>query len=91
MSGVNWLPAWSLDRATPHGRFRTIAGDAESPYGIGDMYTGPLLDAQLRFARAVGERLRAHPAVHRVGSGQRVQQSARAGDAVRRRPSGAAG
>lgn len=63
MSGVNWLPEWSLDRATPHGRFRTIAGDAESPYGIGDMYTGPLLDAQLRFARTVGERLRAHPAV----------------------------
>jgi endo-1,4-beta-mannosidase len=63
MSGVNWLPAWSLDRATPHGRFRTIAGDAESPYGIGDMYTGPLLDAQLLFARAVGARLRAHPAV----------------------------
>ncbi len=63
MSGVNWLPPWSLDPGTPHGRFRTIAGGAESPYGIGDMYAGPLLDAQLVFARAVGERLRAHPAV----------------------------
>ncbi|MDB5069316.1 MAG: putative Beta-galactosidase [Candidatus Eremiobacteraeota bacterium] len=63
MSGVNWLPAWSLDPRTPHGRFRTIAGDAESPYGIGDFYTGALLDAQVLFARAVGERLRAHPAV----------------------------
>jgi endo-1,4-beta-mannosidase len=63
MSGVNWLPTWSLDPNAPHGRFRTIAGDAESPYGIGDMYAGPLLDAQLVFARAVGERLRAHPAV----------------------------
>jgi endo-1,4-beta-mannosidase len=64
MSGVNWLPSWSLDPATPHGRFRTIAGDAESPYGVGDFYKkGPLLDAQLLFARAVGERLRAHPAV----------------------------
>ena len=63
MSGVNWLPAWSLDPATPHGRFRTIAGDRESPYGIGDFYAGALLDAQLVFARAVGERLRAHPAV----------------------------
>ena len=63
MSGVNWLPAWSLDPGTPHGRFRTIAGGAESPYGIGDMYAGPLLDAQLRFARAAGERLRGHPAV----------------------------
>ena len=63
MSGVNWLPAWTLDPQTPHGRFRTIAGDAESPYGIGDFYTGPLLDAQILLARAVGERLRGHPAV----------------------------
>ncbi|HEY6234177.1 MAG TPA: hypothetical protein VIW69_03600 [Candidatus Elarobacter sp.] len=63
MSGVNWIPPWALDPSTPHGRFRTIAGDAESPHGIGDFYKGPLLDAQLAFARAVGERLRAHPAV----------------------------
>jgi endo-1,4-beta-mannosidase len=63
MSGVNWLPDWTLDAGTPHGRFRTIAGDRESPYGIGDFYTGALLDAQLLFARTVGERLRAHPAV----------------------------
>jgi len=63
MSGVNWLPPWSLDPASRHGRFRTIAGEAESPYGIGDFYRGPLLDAQLLFARAAGERLRAHPAV----------------------------
>jgi len=63
MSGVNWLPSWSLDPKTPHGRFRTISGEAESPYGVGEMYAGPLLDAQLRLARAVGECLRAHPAV----------------------------
>jgi endo-1,4-beta-mannosidase len=63
MSGVNWLPVWALDENAPHGRFRTIAGDSESPYGIGDFYTGALLDAQIVFARAVGERLRAHPAV----------------------------
>ncbi|MBV8369960.1 MAG: hypothetical protein JO036_13690 [Candidatus Eremiobacteraeota bacterium] len=64
MSGVNWLPPWALDPATPHGRFRTLSGGAESPYGIGDFYkNGPLLDAQLVFARAVGERLHAHPAV----------------------------
>jgi hypothetical protein len=47
----------------PAGRFRTIAGDAESPFGSGDLYGGKLLDAQLVFARAAGERLRAHPAV----------------------------
>lgn len=63
MSGVNWLPPWSLDPRTPAGRFRTIAGGAESPYGIGDFYSGALLDAQLVFARAAGERLRGHPAV----------------------------
>jgi endo-1,4-beta-mannosidase len=63
MSGVNWLPGWTLDAATPHGRFRTYVGDRESPRGIGDFYTGPLLDAQLRFADVVGRRLRSHPAV----------------------------
>lgn len=63
MSGVNWLPAWTLDRSTPAGRFRTITRDGESPLGIGDFYAGPLLDAQLLFARSVGERLREHPAI----------------------------
>ena len=62
MCGVNWLPAWSLDPNT-HSRYRTITGDRESPFGIGNMYAGPLLDAQLLFAREVGARLRAHPAV----------------------------
>ncbi|MBV8491463.1 MAG: beta-galactosidase, partial [Candidatus Eremiobacteraeota bacterium] len=64
MSGVNWLPAWTLDAQTPHGRFRTVTGDGESPYGIGDLYADPfLLDAQERFARAAGERVRNHPAL----------------------------
>ena len=63
MSGVNWLPAWTLDRTTPHGRFRTITGERESPHGIGDFYQGPLLEAQVRLARAVGERLCGHPAI----------------------------
>ena len=65
MSGVNWLPAWTLDPTTPHGRFRTIAGGAESPYGAGDFYADEgLLAAQERFARTVGTRLRAHPALY---------------------------
>lgn len=62
-SGVNYLPAWSLDRTRPHGPYRTVCGEVESPYGIGNIYSGPLLEAQLVFARAIGERLRAHPAV----------------------------
>ena len=64
MSGVNWLPAWTLDPATPSGRFRTFASGAESPFGIGDFYTGPLLDAQRTFARAVAERARDHTALY---------------------------
>ena len=27
MSGVNWLPAWALDRRTTRGRVRTITGE----------------------------------------------------------------
>jgi endo-1,4-beta-mannosidase len=63
MSGVNWLPGWTLDRSTTSGRFRTISEAGEVPYGIGDLYTGALLDAQLLHAREVGSALRGHPAV----------------------------
>ena len=64
MSGVNWLPEWSLDADTPHGRFRTIADGRTSPYGIGDFYADPdLLEAQAFFAQRVGERVREHPAL----------------------------
>jgi endo-1,4-beta-mannosidase len=58
MSGVNWLPAWTLDTATPAGRFRTISSGRESPYGAGDLYAGPLLEAQRFAARAIGSRCR---------------------------------
>lgn len=64
MSGVNWLPRWTLDSHTLHGRFRTIADGTTSPYGIGDFYADrELLAAQLRLARAVGERVTHHPAL----------------------------
>jgi endo-1,4-beta-mannosidase len=64
MSGVNWLPEWTLDPQRPAGRFRTFSGGRESPYGIGDFYRGALLDAQSRLARALGERALRHPAVY---------------------------
>ena len=65
MSGVNWLPEWALDPATPHGRFRTISRGREMPHGIGDFYADPaLLRAQVTFAECVGERARAHPALY---------------------------
>ena len=65
MSGVNWLPAWTLDTSTPHGRFRTISHGSTSPFGIGDFYADEdLLRAQVLFAERVGERVRDHPALH---------------------------
>jgi hypothetical protein len=63
MNGVNFLPEWSLDRTSRRGRYRTIVGETESPFGVGDIYSGPLLEAQVRLARAVAERLGAHPAL----------------------------
>ncbi len=64
MSGVNWVPAWALDRTRPHGRFRTIAGGSTSAYAIGDFYANEgLVAAQLRLARAVGERVKEHSAL----------------------------
>ncbi len=65
MSGVNWLPGWSLDRDTPSGRFRTIVNDTVADRGIGDFYADPtLLRAQVLFAQRVGERARDHPALY---------------------------
>lgn len=63
MAGVNWLPAWTLDRSRPRGAYRTIAGGVPSPFGIANPYAGELLDAQIVLARALGERARAHPAI----------------------------
>jgi endo-1,4-beta-mannosidase len=72
MSGVNWLPGWTLERETVHGRFdsaqhrrfRTIAGGTVVDRAIGDFYANPeLLRAQLFFAQRIGERVRDHPAL----------------------------
>ncbi len=63
MSGVNWLPSWTLDPARNHGRFRTLTERGESPYGSGDIYTGTLLQAQRLHARVAGAALRGHPNV----------------------------
>jgi endo-1,4-beta-mannosidase len=63
MSGVNWLPEWTLDRATTSGRFRTISRGRTVPHGIGDFYTGDLLEAQRFFVRSLGERVREHAAI----------------------------
>jgi len=63
MSGVNWLPEWTLDRTTAPHRFRTICGAREIPHGIGDFYVGPLLAAQRFQARTLAERYRGHPAI----------------------------
>lgn len=64
MSGVNWLPEWALDNEFPNGRFRTFTKHGERPFGIGDFYAdADLLATQRLQVRAVGERLREHPAI----------------------------
>lgn len=63
MSGVNWLPEWTLDRHRPPARFRTFSGGRELPWGSGDMYTGKILEASRLMARTVGARYRNHPAL----------------------------
>ena len=86
MSGVNWLPHWSLDPDVPHGRFRTISNNVAQAYGIGDFYADPaLLDAQEFFARAVGERTRANPALYAWDLGNEfsnLREPARPADAA---------
>jgi endo-1,4-beta-mannosidase len=64
MSGVNWLPRWSLERDTHAGRFRTITAGGPVDRGIGDFYADPdLLRAQVLFAQRIGERVAEHPAI----------------------------
>jgi endo-1,4-beta-mannosidase len=64
MSGVKWLPAWTLEPHTGESRFRTISRDRVAEGTIGDFYGDPtLLQAQLLFARRVGERASEHPAL----------------------------
>lgn len=65
MSGCNYLPAWSLDRNVPHGRFRTMTHAGESPYGIGDFYADDrLLAAQERFCTEVSRAVGTHPSLY---------------------------
>lgn len=64
MSGVNWLPGWTLERGSTNGRFRTITRNGPVDRSIGDFYVDPdLLRAQVLFAQRVGERVRDHPAI----------------------------
>jgi endo-1,4-beta-mannosidase len=64
MSGVNWLPSWTLERETSVGRFRTIANGNVVDRAIGDFYVNAeLLRAQTLFAHRIGERVRDHPAL----------------------------
>jgi endo-1,4-beta-mannosidase len=65
MSGVNYLPEWVLDKSSTHGRFRTFGrGGVQYPWGAGNFYAQPLLDACRLQVRAIGERCRNHPALY---------------------------
>jgi hypothetical protein len=63
VADVNFLPSWALDRSVPRGRYRTFCIDRESGFGLRDLYTGAVRDAQIAFARGLGERVAAHPAI----------------------------
>jgi len=64
MSGVNWLPRWTLDRGVPSSRFRTISAGKMEPWGIGNFYArGPLLDAQRFAASTIGAHFRGHETI----------------------------
>ncbi len=94
MSGVNWLPGWTLERetivgrfgSTQHKRFRTIANGNVVDQTIGDFYAdSELLRAQVLFARRVGERMRDHPALYAWDIGNEfsnLRLPANAGDAA---------
>jgi endo-1,4-beta-mannosidase len=65
MSGINYLPEWALDRTRTQLRFRTFTrGMRELPFGAGDFYSGPLLDAARLHVRKIGERCRGHEALY---------------------------
>jgi endo-1,4-beta-mannosidase len=65
MSGVNYLPRWALEEGRPQGRFRTMGrGLREYPWGAGDFYCGPLLEACRLHVRSVAERAHGHEALY---------------------------
>lgn len=86
MSGVNWLPEWTLDASSAPGRFRTINALGERPHGIGDFYADPeLLAAQRLLAQSAGALLRGHPALFAWDLGNEfsnLRQPASEGDAA---------
>jgi endo-1,4-beta-mannosidase len=64
MSGVNWVPAWALDRSRPCGRFRTIAGGRAVMAGIRNWYEDDaLIRAQALLACEAAKALAGHPAL----------------------------
>ena len=70
-----------LDARLPTRRqsaFARSPAAASRRYGIGDFYTGPLLEAQRFAARTLGGRYARHPRDLRLGPRQRVLQPARA-------------
>jgi len=69
--GVNRVPAWALDPRAPRGEVPVMTSAGPAASGVGNIYAGPLLDAQLRAAAAAGERLRGHRALRAWDIGNR--------------------
>ena len=90
MSGVNYVPAWSLEPGRPHGRFRTFGRNlAQLPFGVGDFYAGPIFERARAHVRAVAQRAREHPALYLWDLGNefsnlRIPSSVREADAFSR-------
>jgi endo-1,4-beta-mannosidase len=63
MSGINWMPEWTLETREVDSRFRIVTSEGVTRRAIADFYTGELLEAQRTFVRALGERVRDHPAI----------------------------
>ena len=65
MSGVNWLPPWTLERETLAGTFpHDLPAERSSTARSATSTRIPISSrAQVFFARRVGERVRDHPAL----------------------------
>lgn len=64
MSGVNWLPAWALERGDEAQRFRIVAGGQVVRAKLKNWYSDQsIINAQVLLAREVAGALRAHPAL----------------------------
>ncbi|MBI2264411.1 MAG: hypothetical protein HYU64_04480 [Armatimonadetes bacterium] len=65
MSGVNWLPEWTLGTWRSGDRFPVYAGDRIVKASPRNLYSDPaMVEAEKLFVQSVVEQVRAHPALY---------------------------